>query len=212
MRKRTGRRERVGAALESLLFVGISVAVAALLLQRGVSHAPAAGEPEPEDRLAVKPAPTHTATPFPLPTSIQGAVRPAEHATAPPPVPGEQAAPAASPGPVPYQIIGHYEKFGQTWACVLVPPETNRHSLVQLAQQMHQQNPDMRYRFFDDDQHYQQYIEWHINYPDAAAPYPGAWVAQHHVAVINRVARVADGSVRWRLLTPYGEVIADLEE
>jgi hypothetical protein len=128
----------------------------------------------------------------------------------PAPLPSASPVPVATPGIISYRELDSYQKFGQRWRTILVPPDTDIHSLVMLAQQLHQENPTVRYRFFDDDSRYEQYMEWYLDYPDARVDYPEEWVDAHHTAVMNYMIRPADGSKRWLLTTPYGEIIAEL--
>lgn len=98
-----------------------------------------------------------------------------------------------------------YEKAGSDWRNILIRRNTSRDDLIKLARKLHREDPSSYFRFLDNDEEFQQYMNWDKNYPSDFYPYPKEWTEKHHIAMINQM------SGTWSLNTPIGETIATLE-
>jgi len=114
-----------------------------------------------------------------------------------------------APLPEVVKELGSYEKNGQTWRNLLVKPGIDAQSLLALAQKLHKQSPATRFRIFDDDAQFAEYLDWDKNYPNNNALYPETWAAEHLVAMINIVTPIGKPG-KWQLVKSSGEVF-DLE-
>ncbi len=107
--------------------------------------------------------------------------------------------------------LGTYKKASTIWKNLLVPRKLNQTQLLKLAQELHKTEPTINFRLFDDDKQFQSFMDWDINYPNPAYPWPQKWVKEHHVANIQPMAYDTSGP-KWAILKGYtSEKIADLE-
>ena len=98
-----------------------------------------------------------------------------------------------------------YEKAGSNWRNILIRRNTSQDDLIKLARKLHQEDPTSYFRFLDNDEEFQQYMDWDKNYPDDNYPYPKEWTEKHYIAMINQM------SGTWSLHSRIGETIATLE-
>jgi len=139
---------------------------------------------------------------------------------------------------VAYKELKNYEKSGNTWRSIVIPPKTSQADLIALAKDLHKKDAKSYFHIFDDDAKFQEYMDWDINYgkvkdkdgkvktidqcPDTnycltlvqqqeyAYPFPEAWSDKHEIAMINEMLDISSGTMKWKLSSPLGLEISIL--
>jgi uncharacterized protein YqiB (DUF1249 family) len=86
------------------------------------------------------------------------------------------------------QELESYEKEGRLWRNIVVSPKIKKEELINLAQVLHRENPNVSFRIFSDASKFQEFMSWDRNYPNSTYPYPKEWAKKHYLAIINRMA------------------------
>lgn len=119
------------------------------------------------------------------------------------------AAQLAKPATIPHSLLPEYAKNGHPLKNVLIRPKTDKDSLIQLARYLHSSNPQANFRIFDDDAQFQKFMDWDVNYPNKAYPYPKSWADKHYVGDVSY--KMASAGGEWQLTDPTGKKLASLE-
>lgn len=123
----------------------------------------------------------------------------------PPPLRSGTSIPTAiDPESVPVEIreLPSYRKAGQNWRNIVVPPGIERESLIALATELHRQDSESSFRFFDDDEHFNAFQVWDEHYPDPNYPSPEEWTERHYLAMLNPMG-TREG-LQWQLIVVEG--------
>jgi hypothetical protein len=117
----------------------------------------------------------------------------------------------AATAPANYKFLQSYSRDGRMLRNVLVQPKLERDKLIQLAKFLHASDRETDFRLFDDEAQFQKFMEWDINRPSKAHPYPKAWADKHYIGDISLKNIPRTQNSGWQLTDPAGNIISTLE-
>jgi len=94
-----------------------------------------------------------------------------------------------------YDILGEYKGAVGNWTAIVIGPDANSQNLVQLAKNLHNGDPEMRYAILDAKP--SDFKRWKKNEVTAEDSKMETWNDKHFIAMINQMFEA--GVAYWRL-------------